>query len=155
MHKRLIATAAIVFVAAAMAGLAAAGGAATRQRIAFVAGTSPTMKLTPLTSGAVLGDSGSTSWCCWTHNEVKQDGGQLDVNNPLATFVGNRGTLIWRERITWFDVTNGYSVASGTWRIVRGSGAYQHLSGQGHLVFVMRGGDRLTYRAVGLVDQGR
>jgi len=157
MYKKLIAAAAIAVAAPALAGLATAGGAATRQEVAFsYANNNPSkMTLTPLTSGSILADHGSTSWCCWTQKTVQQDGEQLAVNNPLATFVGKRGSLTWRERITWVDLTNRYSVATGTWRIVRGSGAYQHVAGHGHVAFISgAGGKVLSYRAVGLVDQG-
>lgn len=156
MYKKLTATAAIAVAATALAGLATASGAATQQGIAFsYANGSAKMTLTPLTPGSILADRGSTSWCCWTQKTVQQDGEQLAVNNPLATFVGKRGSLTWREQITWVDLTNGYSVATGTWRIVRGSGAYQHLAGHGHVAFISNASNKvLSYRAVGLVDQG-
>ena len=156
MYKKLIAAAAIVVAATALAGLATASGAATRQEVAFsYANNNPSMTLTPLTSGSILADHGSASWCCWTQKTVQQDGEQLDVNNPLATFVGKRGSLTWRERITWVDLTNGYSIATGTWQIVHGTGAYAHLIGHGHLALVTGTGDKtLTYRAVGLVAGG-
>jgi hypothetical protein len=154
MYTKLIAMAAIAVAATVVTGLAAAGGAATRQEIAFTYsnGNASKMALTPLTSGSVLSDSGSASWCCWSQRTVQQDGEQLDLNNPLATFVGKRGSLTWREQITWHDLTNGYSVASGTWRIVRGTGAYAHLVGRGHVTLIDGAGDKvLTFRAVGLV----
>ena len=132
MVKKFIATAAIVVAATALTGLATAGGAA-KQQIAFsyANGNAAKMTLAPLTSGSVLADHGSTSWCCWSQTAVRQDGQQLDVNNPLATFVGKRGSLTWRERITWLDLTNGYSIATGTWKIVHGTGAYKGLAGHG------------------------
>jgi hypothetical protein len=152
MYKKLIAMAAIAVAATAFAGLATASRAATHQEIAFsYANGSAKMTLTPLTPGSILADRGPTSWCCWTQKNVQQDGEQLDVNNPLATFVGKRGTLTWREQITWVNLTNGYSVATGTWRIVRGSGAYQHLAGHGHVAFISNASKVLSYRAVGLI----
>jgi hypothetical protein len=156
MYKKLIAAVAIVVAATALAGLATAGGAVTHQEIAFsYANNSPKMTLTPLTYGAILADHGTTSWCCWSERFVKQDGEKLDVNNPLATFTGQHGSLTWRERITWQDLASGYSVATGTWTIVRGTGAYAHVAGHGHLALVTGAGDKvLTYRAVGLVAGG-
>jgi hypothetical protein len=157
MHKKLIAAAVIAVSAAALTGLATAGGATTHQQVAFSYANSNPAKttLTPLSSGSVLVDHGSTSWCCWTQKTVTQDGEQLDVNNPLATFTGARGSITWRERITWVDLTNGYSIATGTWRIVRGTGAYTHLVGNGHLALINGIGDKtVTYRAVGLVVGG-
>jgi len=158
MYKTPIAAAAAIAVAATtLAGLAPAGGAATQQQIAFSYGNgNPSkMTLTPLTAGSILADHGSTSWCCWTQKTVQQDGEQLDVDNPLATFVGKRGSLVWREQITWVSLANGYSIATGTWRIVRGRGAYQNLTGHGHVAFISNANNTvLSYRAVGLVDHG-
>jgi hypothetical protein len=153
-HRKLIAAAAIATAATAMTGLATAGGTVTHQKIVFTYanGKAANMTLTPLTSGSVVADHGSTSWCCWSQKTIQQDGDQLDINNPLATFVGTRGSLIWREQITWHDLPNGYSVATGTWKIVRGTGAYAHVAGHGHLAFISGAGDKvLTYRAVALV----
>ena len=158
MFKKLFAAAAIAVAVAALAGLATAGGTATQQKIAFSYSNDNPGKTTlvPLTSGSIVADQGLTSWCCWTEKTVQQDGEPLEVNNPLATFMGKRGSLKWRELITWHDVTNGYSVASGTWRIVGGTGAYEHLTGHGHLVFIAGTGDKvLAYRGVGLVGAGR
>jgi hypothetical protein len=160
MSKKLIAAAAATAVAsAAIAGVATAGSAAAQQEVAFsYANNNPArMTLTPLTSGSIVADLGSTSWCCWTRKTVEQDGEQLEVNNPLATFVGKHGSLTWRERIVWVDLPNGYSIATGTWRIVRGTGAYEHLAGQGHLALVTTGTAAfrtVTFRAVGLVAGG-
>ena len=157
MYKKLIAAATIVVAASALAGLATAGGATTHQEVAFsYANNNPSrMTLTPLTSGSILADHGSTSWCCWTQKTVRQGSEQLDVDNPLATFVGRHGSVTWRERVTWLDPTNGYSVATGTWRIVHGTGAYEHLVGHGHLALISGTGDKtLTYRSVGPVPGG-
>jgi hypothetical protein len=157
MYKKLISAAAIAVAATALAGLASAGGAATQQEVAFSYANNNASKMTlaPLTSGSILADYGSASWCCWTQKTVRQDGEQLDVDNPLATFVGKRGSLTWRERITWLDLTNGYSVATGTWQIVRGTGAYEHVTGHGHLALITSTGDKIvTYRAAGLVAGG-
>lgn len=158
MYKKLIAVVLLAVVAAAAAGFATAGGTGGQQLIAFSYGNgnSARMTLTPLTSGSVPVDHGSTSWCCWTQKDVRQDGEQLAVNNPLATFVGKHGSVVWREQITWLDLTNGYSVATGTWKIVRGTGAYRHLAGHGHVALISGAGDKvISYRAVGLVGPGR
>ena len=157
MYKMLIAAAATVATATALGGLAFARGTSSPQQIAFsyANGNASKMTLTPLTSGSIVADRGSTSWCCWSQKTIQQDGEQLDVNNPLATFHSKRGSLTWREQITWVNLTDGYSIATGTWRIVRGSGAYQHLTGHGHVAFISTAGTKiLSYRAVGLVDEG-
>jgi hypothetical protein len=157
MYGKLIGAAATVVLALTLAGLAFGRGTATHQQIAFSYGNGDAAKvaLTPLTSGSILADQGSTSWCCWSQKTIEQDGEQLDVNNPLATFVGKRGSLVWREQITWVNLASGYSIATGTWRVVRGSGAYRHLTGHGHVALVMNASSKvLSYRAVGFVGEG-
>jgi hypothetical protein len=157
MSRKLIAAAALTLTAVALAGLAHAGRVAAHQQIAmsYANGNASKVTLTPITPGSIAADTGSTTWCCFTEKTIRQDGQLLDVDNPLATFVGKNGTLVWRERITWVDLANGYSIATGTWRIVRGTGAYEHATGQGHLAFVSTAGTRiLSYRAVGLVAAG-
>jgi hypothetical protein len=156
MQRKLIAVVAIAVAAAVLVGLASATGAATRQQIAFsyANGNASKVTLTPLTAGSVLADLGATSWCCWTQKTIQQDGEQLDVNNPMARFAGKRGSITWREQITWVSLDGGYSIATGTWRIVRGSGAYQHLEGHGHVALISNGSNKvLSYRAVGFVDE--
>ncbi|HZR96493.1 MAG TPA: hypothetical protein VFA56_12415 [Gaiellaceae bacterium] len=63
-------------------------------------------------------------------------GESLDVNDPRLTFRGAHGTLRIRNRIEWVDLPDGWSVFTGTWRAVGGTGAYASLSGSGRVAGV-------------------
>jgi hypothetical protein len=111
---------------------AAAVLAVAQQRIAItVNGSAHTFVLRPLSSGPLLRDSGTESGCCWSQRFVMRHGQKIEINDPLATYVGKRGTFVLRLRVEWVDAGNGYSVGTGTWRVVRGTGAYAHLTGSG------------------------
>lgn len=157
MHIKLAAATALI-VAATVTGLAIAGRTSTSQRIAITSphGNSAAFVLTPLTAGPVGRDSGTATACCWTQRFIQRDGQSIELNNPLRTFEGKRGTFVWRASIGWVDLDSGYSVGTGTWKIVRGTGAYAHLEGHGRISIVTGPNDQgLADRAEGLVDLGR
>lgn len=138
----LAATAALVAAGAVLAGMAVAGSAGKEQRIAIaVQGKSSTFVLTPLTSGAVARDSGTANWCCWTRRFRTHDGQSVEIDNPKVVFTGKRGTFTWREKVTWVDLDDDYSVGTGVWTITRGTGAYAHLRGTGRIGVVQRTSD--------------
>lgn len=155
MYTKLSAVAALVGAAAFVAtGMASAGHTTAHQRIAIVnpGGNSGTFVLTPLTSGPIKPDSGTATACCWTGQLSQRDGESIEIDTPLRTFVGKRGTFAWRARIVWVDLGGGYSVGTGTWKIVHGTGAYAHLEGHGRNALVSHGNADLAGRAVGLLD---
>ena len=138
------------------AGTAAAGPRSVVERVAITSpkGNSVLFVLTPLTSGPVAPDSGSASACCWSRRFVKRDGQAAEIDNPLRTFVGKHGTFVWRAQIAWVDLEN-YSIGTGTWRIVRGTGVYAHMHGHGRLAIVDDSAENgLADRAEGLVSLG-
>jgi hypothetical protein len=116
-------------------------------------GNSGTFVLTPLTSGSIRRDSGTATACCWTQRSIRRDGQAIDIDSPvLRTFQGKRGTFVWRARIAWVDSGSGYSVGTGTWKIVRGTGAYAHLEGNGRVALVTGANDQgVADRAEGLL----
>lgn len=156
MHTKLSVAGAAFFVAAAVVtGVATAGHAAVQQRIAITSpsGNSGAFVLTPLTSGPIRRDSGTATACCWTRQFIQRDGQAIEIDNPLRTFEGKRGTFVWRARIAWVNPGNGYSVGNGTWKIVHGTGAYAHLEGHGRVALITDATDQgVANRAEGLVD---
>jgi hypothetical protein len=58
-------------------------------------------------------------------------GESIDINNPRMTLTGKLGTLVARNRIGWIEVPDGLLVFTGTWKVVRGTGAYAGLAGGG------------------------
>jgi hypothetical protein len=159
MHTKLSAAGALAVAAAVATGAAMGGHAAAQQRIAI---TSPgsidsgVFVLAPLTSGPIRRDSGTRTWCCWTRRFSQRDGQAIEIDNPvLETFKGKHGTFSWRAQVVWIDLEKGYSMGTGTWKILRGTGAYAHLEGHGRMAFVNANHQAVADRAEGLVDLGR
>jgi hypothetical protein len=84
-------------------------------------------------SGALQGDKGTMTACCWTRSFVVVAGQRLEVDNPRLTFTGANGTLNLRNRIEWVDVPGGLGIFTGTWKVVGGDGAYKGMSGHGRV----------------------
>ena len=131
MSKKLIAPAVAAVAAVVLTAAAAAGPSAARQQVMIVTrGGIDHFQLLPR-AGSLHRDSGSAHYCCWSERVVIRDGQRVEVNDPVTTLVGKRGTLVMRERIEWLDAGNGYSIGVGTWKVVRGTGAYKGVTGSG------------------------
>jgi hypothetical protein len=129
MSTKLIALACIV-AAAAVTAVADAGHGLTKQRV-VIEHKGSTFVLTPLTTGAVKPDSGPITFCCWTERHTIRDGEAIDINDPQMTLTGKLGTLVARNRIGYVDIYNGWSIFTGTWTVVSGTGQYARLAGGG------------------------
>lgn len=127
-----------VFVALAAAfvvtSIASASDNATKQRVQIDMKIQPkTFVLTPLQGGAIENDSGKQS-CDRepTKRTVYRDGQEA---YPWAcdawTFTGKRGTLVLRSQFTWIEAGGPYNIATGTWKVVRGTGQYAAITGGG------------------------
>jgi hypothetical protein len=83
-----------------------------------------------------------------------RDGQSIEIDDPLKTYYGKRGTFALRIVVEWVDAGNGYSIGSGTWKIVKGTRAYAHLTGNGRLAVVSptSGGADVTWQAEGYVS---
>jgi hypothetical protein len=137
MGTKLAALAVLTAAAAAVtvAAVAAAGPVAAPQQIAILE-HNDSFVLTPLTAGAIKRDAGTRVSCCWTRRFIKQDGVSIEVNDPQLTFTGAHGTLVFHNRIEWGGLPDGWSVFTGSWKFVRGTGAYAGLSGRGRVAGV-------------------
>lgn len=136
MFRKLAAVAALAVATvsvASIASIAAAGPVTAKQRVSIqVTGrTNKPFILTPLSSGAIEADSGTVSFCCWTSRHVTRNGLGADLANPQMTLTGKRGTLVVRNHIEWVDLPSGWAIFTGTWKVVRGTGAYAGVSGGG------------------------
>jgi hypothetical protein len=129
---------AALLVALAVAVPVAAGTPSGAQHIRIEASgaNSETFVLTPMTSGSIQADTGVLHSCCWTTSHVVRAGESLDVNDPHLTFNGAHGMLRFRNRIEWVDLPGGWSIFTGTWTAVGGTGAYASLSGSGRVAGV-------------------
>jgi hypothetical protein len=134
----------LVALAAAvtLTAVAAAGPAATRQRVAINAKIYPgsTFVLMPFKSGALKRDSGAISgnWRTAPGRDVIRNGQKVGIYTNTWNLSGKRGTVTLRERIEWVDTGNDGNgdgdddgVAIGTWKVVRGTGQYAGIAGNG------------------------
>ena len=81
--------------------------------------------------GSVQRDSGTASYCCWSQKFITRDGQTVEVNDPITTLRSKKGELVLKERIEWADAANGYSIGIGTWKVMKGTGAYKNVTGSG------------------------
>jgi hypothetical protein len=134
MRTKLTAIAALATLAAlavTLTAVASAGSAKAKQRVAIQDKGDGSFDLAPLGSGAVKPDTGTVTFCCWTQRTIMRHGESIDINNPRMTLTGKQGTLVARNRIGWREVPDGMSVFTGTWKVIRGTGAYAGLTGGG------------------------
>jgi hypothetical protein len=150
MSTRLITLAGLAVAGVMLASAATAGHVTTKQQIAIIAkGGIHGFVLRPLKPGALGPDSGTASACCWTERIVRRDGQKIEIDNPLATWVGKHGKLVIRFRIEWVDAGNGYGVGTGTWKVVRGTGAYRGVRGGGRSAHAWLPRGPVSWRADG------
>ena len=136
MRTKLTAVAALGVATAALASVAAAGPAATKQQVAIQMNGGAHFVLSPLKSGAIKRDTGTAAFCCWSSRHITRDGQEIDINDPQMTLTARNGTLVARNRIEWVDLPDGWAVFTGTWKVIRGTGAYAGLSGGGRVAGV-------------------
>jgi hypothetical protein len=116
-------------VAATLISAAAAGQDTAKQRVAI---TSKNEKfvLDPLQAGALERDSGTNAVAIPNPVVVMREGQRVEVYRPTFTLTSKQGTLTIREQIDWVD-TGGPQIGYGTWKVVRGTGAYAQMTGSG------------------------
>ena len=155
MNRKLVALAILPVAAAALTSIAVAGSSTQPklQRVVITATAMDTDRfvLRPLKPGALKADSGVRSACCWTERFVVRDGQKIEIDDPLVTFTGKLGTFAYRARISWLDAGNGYTIGTGTWKLVQGSGAYAHLQGHGRLAIDWPALGETSWQAEGYV----
>jgi hypothetical protein len=114
--------------------VAAAGSATTKQRVQIdLKYPGNTFVLTPLQAGAIERDSGKQGCDRGpSQREVLRDGQTGWIwDCPAWTFVGKQGKLVLRSRYTWIEAGGTYNVATGTWKVVDGTGQYSRVIGGG------------------------
>jgi hypothetical protein len=94
--------------------------------------------LQPLQAGALKRDSGTDS-CNGENNrgEVLRDGQQAFLFKCRAlVLTGKRGKLVLRSQFAWVEAGGPYNIATGTWKVVRGTGQYARVTGGGRIAQV-------------------
>jgi hypothetical protein len=89
--------------------------------------------LTPLGTGALKPDSGSETSVVANQRTVTRDGQTANIVTWISTCKGKRGSFVMRVRIEHVDAGNGFHIGTGTWRFVRGTGAYAGITGGGRV----------------------
>ena len=156
MNTKLVALAILTIGTVALTSAAVAGPSTNKkmQRVVITAtasGDTDHFVLRPLKPGVVALDSGSRTACCWSRRFIVRDGQKIEINNPLVTFTGKRGTFAYRARIEWLDAGNAYAVGTGTWKLVQGTGAYKHFKGHGRIALSLAPppGDEFSWQVEG------
>ncbi len=128
---------AILVAAVALIIGVSAGAVSGKQRVVIQWKGASGFVLTPLTSGKLKGDTGTATFCCWKSRVVMRDGLKVEIGDPKMTLVGQRGTLVASNRMEFLDIRGGYSVFTGTWKVIRGTGDYAQLSGSGRIAGIV------------------
>ncbi len=131
---------AALVAAIGLTSVAAARPDATKQRVQIDMKIHPktTFVLTPLEGGTIDNDSGKQG-CDGepTKRTVYRDGQEAYPWDCAAwTFTGKRGTLVLHSKFTWIEAGGAYNIATGTWKVVRGTGQYARVSGGGRIAQV-------------------
>jgi len=132
----------VLAAAVTLASVAAAGPDAAKQRVAITVTILPFGKgvLTPLQDGALERDTATFGgvWSPVPDRTVMRDGQRVDIHTGVWTFTGKQGTLVFRERNEWVDLGHDQNrdlsddgIATGTWKVVRGTGEYAGIAGGG------------------------
>jgi len=133
----------VLAAAVTLTSVAAAGPHAAKQRVAItskvVANTSSSGQfvLTPLQAGALKRDSGTES-SVWNERVVMREGQSVEIDEGVQTLKGLRGSVTMRFRVEYVDAGNRYVSGTGTWKVVRGTGQYAHITGGGRSGTVSR-----------------
>ena len=139
-----LAVLAVLGAAVTLTSVAAAGPEAAKQRVAINVTILPSGKgvLTPLKDGALERDSGTFggNWQSQVSRgrKVMRNGQAVTIYSGVWTLTGKRGNLVFRERNEWVDLGHDQNrdgaedgIATGTWKVVRGTGAYAGVTGGG------------------------
>jgi hypothetical protein len=132
-HAVLLALAA----ATTLITVASAGPQASRQRVAITSQAARTTPVSPfvfipLQSGPLKRDSGTSIATFPPERIVIREGQRVSIyDGGRVTLKGRRGSLVIGYHDEWVDSANGYHVGTGTWKVVRGTGQYAHITGRG------------------------
>ncbi len=132
---------AALVAAIGLTSVAAASSDATKQRVQIDIQIHPktTFALATLQSGPLKRDSG-TQKCNgdFAISDAVQRNGQEAYPWECRTlvFTGKRGTLVLRSQFSWIEAGGAYNIATGTWKVVRGTGQYARVTGGGRIAQV-------------------
>ena len=112
---------------------------ASKQRVEITAGgvigptSSGRFVLTPGQGGELELDSGTETSVVRNERVVVRQGESAKIVTWVTTAKGKQGSFVLRVRIEHVDAGNGFHIGTGTWRFVRGAGAYADATGGGRV----------------------
>ena len=121
--------------------VATAHPSAAKQRVAITAratahnSSEARFVLEPRGAGPLERDSGMESSIIAGQRNVVRAGQSFTIVTWVTTCKGKRGSFVFRAHIS-HDHVEGYSVGTGTWKVVRGTGAYARMTGGGRVANV-------------------
>ena len=136
MKARHIAVVALA-TAFVVTSVASADTDAMKQRVQIDMKIHPakTFALATLQSGPLTRDSGTHACNGGDPDDlgtVQRDGQEAFRWECRAwTFAGKRGKLVLRSQFTWIEAGGPYNIATGSWKVVRGTGQYAGVTGGG------------------------
>jgi hypothetical protein len=143
MRRRIFSVLALTVLAAAtnLVSTVSAGSLAQKQRVMLVqkqrAGApTGTFDFYALSPGPLKLDSGTYTYTVVEKPPVIVNGQGMAVYVMVATLTGRRGTFVLRWRMEFVGAGDGHTVGTGTWSLVRGTGAYTGASGGGRVAAV-------------------
>lgn len=83
-----------------------------------------------------------------------RDGQSFKRYVSTVTFAGRNGTLVVREDDTIVAAAVGKDVATGTWRVLRGTDAYAGVTGGGRVAAILGVLDPDPWRYEGFLTSG-
>jgi hypothetical protein len=134
-----LAVSAVLAAAATLVSVAAASPSAAKQQVEIttwgIASTSSVQKfeLIPESSGSLEPDSGTGTSVIASQRTVTRDGQTAEIVTWISTQKGKRGSFVVSARIEHIDAGKGFHIGTGTWRFVRGTGAYAGMKGGGRV----------------------
>jgi hypothetical protein len=131
---------AVLAAAVALTSVAAASPDAVKQRVQITTGggadfgSVQKFVLAPLSAGPLKSDSGTvTGSDPANQRNVTREGQPAQIVTWVSTQKGKRGSFVVRARIEHIDAGNGFHIGTGTWKFVRGTGAYAGATGGGRV----------------------
>ena len=87
-----------------------------------------------LSAGPLESDSGAvTGPGPANQRTVTRDGQPAQIVTWVSTQKGKHGSFVVRARIEHIDAGNGFHIGTGTWKFIRGTGAYAGATGGGRV----------------------
>jgi hypothetical protein len=143
MRRRILSVLALTALAAVtnLASSVSAGSLAQEQRVMLVqkhrvGAPTGTFVFYALSPGPLKLDSGKYTYAAAEKPPVILKGQGMAVYIAVTTLTGRRGTFVIRWRMEFVGAGNGNTVGTGTWSLVRGTGAYAGASGGGRVATV-------------------